>query len=98
MKIIYNFEDYKKCVLSFAEDTKEWEGLDERRWYTACNTYESWEETTDNSNGGLDIRWAFHRENISNTEILEHFYEEIMNILNTNIDNEVDIESIEFDY
>lgn len=38
MKNNYNFEDYKKGVLSFNEETKNWEALDEYKFYTACNT------------------------------------------------------------
>ncbi len=98
MKNNYNFEDYKKGVLSFNEETKNWEALDEYKFYTACNTFENWEETPDNANGGLSISWAFHKDEISESEILTHFYEEIINILNANIDNETLIVDIELNY
>ena len=94
----YNFKDYKNGVLSFASNTKEWDKLDEYKFYTACNSYDEWEETSDNANGGLDVSWAFHQENITDVEILEHFYNEIINILNTNIENEAEIKSIELNY
>lgn len=98
MKNNYNFEDYKKGVLSFIEDTKNWGNLDEYKFYTACNSYDNWEETTDNTNGGLDVSWAFHKENVTENEILEHFYKEVINILNADIENNTPIKNIEINH
>ena len=51
---------YTTCCLAFAADTAEWGGLDPYKWYT---TYDgSWEETSDNANGGIDVSWAFHEK------------------------------------
>lgn len=96
----YNFNEYKNGVLSFVNDTKSWNSLDKYKFYTTCGELVSkdWEETTDNANGGLDISWAFHKKNITEDEILTHFYKEIINILNANIDNCTEIENIQFNY
>lgn len=100
MKFNYSLEEYKKGVKKFVADTKNWITLDDYKFYTATgNTNEIWEETSDNANGGLDVSWAFHKDNITDKEIVEKFYENIIGVLNTNIENEVDyINNIEINY
>lgn len=60
---------------------------------------EHWEESCDNEKSGLDVSWAFQKDNVTDLEISEHFYKELIIILNSNIDNEVDyINYVELDY
>ena len=93
----YYLDDYKKAVRKFAEDTKEWNSLDENKFYVSYG-YE-WEENTNNANRGLDISWAFKKENITDKEIIKKFYEEIIEILRSDIENGVDyINCIDLDY
>ena len=69
MDIQYYLDDYKQAVRQFAEDTKEWNSLEDNKFYVAYG-YE-WEENFDNINRGLDIKWAFKKENITDTAYLQ---------------------------
>lgn len=54
----HNFTTYKESCLAFAQDTKKWYGLDISKFYTTDGRG-GWDETSDNTFGGLDISWAF---------------------------------------
>lgn len=62
------YKDYLKSCLAFAEDSADWGDYDDKMWYTTTDGG-GWEETIDNRNGGLDVRWAFH---LSADEIFEN--------------------------
>ncbi len=100
MKIKYSLENYIEGVKAFNKETMEWSYLDDKYQYIASgNVSEPWEKSCDNAHGGLYISWAFKKENLTNEEILEHYYEELIDILRLDMENEVDnIEYIEINY
>ena len=51
-------KNYAEICKSFSKDTAEWGGIDDFKFYTTKGT--SWEETSDNAHGGVDVSWAFH--------------------------------------
>lgn len=74
-------KNYAEICKSFSKDTSEWGGLDDYSFYTTDSS--SWEETSDNAHGGVDVSWAFH---LSDEEIemraAEELLEQLMNELN----------------
>lgn len=50
---------YIDNCLQFAQDTREWGGLDEYRFYST-KEFGGWYESCDNAEGGLDVSWAFN--------------------------------------
>ncbi|MGP1367165.1 MAG: hypothetical protein ACTTH3_00165 [Schwartzia sp. (in: firmicutes)] len=53
-------QEYTDACLKFAAASRGWSAVDESQFITTHDG--SWEMTADNQNGGLDIAWAFHRE------------------------------------
>lgn len=97
MDVQYYLDDYKKAVRKFVEDTKNLNSLEDNKFYVSYG-YE-WEENFDNINRGLDIKWAFKKENITDKEIIKKFYENIIEILKSDIENGIDyINCIDLDY
>lgn len=56
---IIRIEDFIEQAQKFAVDTKEWGGLDKYKQYTTGQG--NWEESSDNAEGGLDLKWAFQK-------------------------------------
>lgn len=82
-----DFEEYKNCVWTFLEDTKNWEKLSVGKFYTTADFY-GWVETLENEHDGLDLSWAFQQtvtdQKIANMLVLllaQEFVSE------TNLDN-----------
>lgn len=78
-----NFQNYKKTVRKFIEDTKEWGDVDSKKFYTCEMTtgvepeiVADWKETPDNAHGGLDVQWAFGKSP-TDIEILERYAQEL---------------------
>lgn len=73
-------EKYAEICKKFAEETADWGGLDEYKFYTTDGS--GWTENTDNVNNGADVSWAFH---LSADEIeqraAEELFEQLMNEL-----------------
>lgn len=73
-------EKYAEICKKFSEETAEWGGLDEYKFYTTDGS--DWTETADNANNGADVSWAF---NLSSEEIehraAEELFEQLMNEL-----------------
>lgn len=56
------FEHYVESALLFANETRDWHGMNDLRHYTTRGPGVGWSETTDNAHGGMDISWAFHKD------------------------------------
>lgn len=73
-------KNYAEICKRFSNDTAEWGGLDEYKFYTTGG--ESWEEASDNAHDGIDVSWAFH---LMDEEIemraAEELFEQLMNEL-----------------
>lgn len=65
--------EYTESCLKFAQASKGWAKLDETQFITTHDG--SWEMTADNQNGGIDVSWAFQREE---TEIREEAPEKLL--------------------
>ena len=53
-------QEYTDACLKFAAASRGWGTMEEGQFITTHDG--SWEMTADNQNGGIDIAWAFHRE------------------------------------
>ena len=53
-----NINDYKLSCIKFAEDTKDWGGLNPYSVYVATPNGE-WAESCDNHENGIPLAWAF---------------------------------------
>lgn len=82
----YNLKDYEMSVRQFVEDSQEWGGLEEYKFYTS--DYNGWTETSDNAHGGLDVSWAFQL-NPTFEEIRDKFIELLKNELDSFNQNDV---------
>lgn len=80
--------DYEEICLKFAEETREWGGLDESQQYTTVS-YDDWKESSDNVHGGLYINWAFHKDTAF---IKENAAQELLNQIKQLIEQAVDEE------
>lgn len=69
-----SLEIYTRACLDFAAESCDWLGLPEHKFYTADMWNETWEESCDNASGGVDCRWAFHRDEDTIWEHAEFFY------------------------
>jgi len=69
------FEAYKSAVMDFISETKNWDSLDDRKYYT--NNGYHWAETSDNACGGLDLSQFFHAENVTEQDIKTAYIEEV---------------------
>lgn len=97
MENTYYLKDYVEAVKKFVNDTKNWGNLDAYKYYIAVGS--NWIESKDNQENGLDLAWSFKKENLTNSEIVEEFYKQVINILNSNIENDVDyLEFIKIKY
>lgn len=97
MENTYYLKDYIEAVKKFVNDTKNWGNLDTYKYYIAVGS--NWIESKDNQENGLDLAWSFKKENLTNSEIVEEFYKQVINILNSNIENDVDyLEFIKIKY
>lgn len=67
------FQDYKNACIKFAVDTKDWGNLGRYSRYTT--TGDGWEESCDNSNGGIDVSWAFWGNRNDPEKDARRFYE-----------------------
>lgn len=61
---IMTLHQYTDACIEFAKDTKKWGELDPHRFYTTASSA-MWRETSDNSHGGIDVSWAFHKSSNS---------------------------------
>lgn len=68
--------DYIQVCIDFSHDSAAWGGLDEYQFYTTTGTY--WEETCDNAQGGLSVRWAFHCPDEQITRIAPEVYRDLI--------------------
>lgn len=97
MENTYYLKDYIEAVKNFVNDTKNWGNLDTYKHYVAVSS--NWIESEDNQENGLNLAWSFKKENLTNSEIVEEFYKQVINILNSNIENDVDyLEFIKIKY
>lgn len=53
-------KDYEDVCIQFAEDTRNWYGIEDIGRFYTTKEFGDWEESCDNCNGGLSVRWAFH--------------------------------------
>lgn len=88
--------EYTTAALRFAKDSAEWHEIDERCWYTTgsmSTTDDWWEESSDNANGGLDLKWAFHESDEAiRKEAPQRFINEIADLLEQGIEEGWDAE------
>ena len=97
MEKTYYLKDYIEAVKKFVKDTKNWGNLDIYKHYIAVGS--NCIESEDNQENGLNLAWSFKKENLTNSEIVEEFYKQVINILNLNIENDVDyLEFIKIKY
>lgn len=86
--------EYTKCCIDFAEDTKSFGSLSEYHFYTTG--YFSWVESSDNSNNGISVRWAFHEtEEEIRKKALYHFALSLKEELEIAVDEECDSEQVQ---
>lgn len=81
-----NLNYYIEACKKFAEDTKEWGGLDRFKHYTSHDT-DGWRETSDNAHGGIDVSWAFHA---FKSYIITHAAEKLLEYLMADLERFVD--------
>ncbi len=88
-------KEYTEKALRFAEDTKEWGGLDDSSFYTT-GQWDEWEETSDNAHGGIDLSWAFHEnQKFIKENAAEYFIKNLLEMVRLAVDDEWDHEQIE---
>lgn len=77
---------YIAACLQFASDTASWGGCDDYKFYTT--TGNGWQETPDNSIGGISVKWAFHQtpEHIKEYGA-QYFIDGVTEIIHCLIDN-----------
>ena len=57
------YSEYLNACRNFAQETRNWSYLPVGRFFTTNDSEESgWTETCDNAHGGLDVSWAFGKE------------------------------------
>lgn len=97
MENTYYLKDYIEAVKKFINDTKKWASLNIYKYYIAVGS--NWKESSDFIENSLNLNWAFKKENVTNFEIVEEFYKQVINILSSNIENNVDyLEFIKIKY
>ena len=52
------YDEYLAACLKFAKDTRHWSYLPSGHFFTTNGDGE-YEESSDNANGGIDVKWAF---------------------------------------
>mgnify|MGYP000846430245 FL=1 len=73
-------KEYTEACLKFAAASQGWAQVDETQFITTHDG--SWEMTADNQNGGIDVVWAFHRDEAAIREeapqrLMDYFRQEI---------------------
>lgn len=82
-------KDYTTAAQRFAEDSREWGGLDQYKFYTTAG--DEWRETCDNAHGGLDLSWAFRETSATiAAEAPQRFLDQLADQLEQLIDEEAD--------
>lgn len=57
---------------------------------------EEWKETSDNAHGGIDLSWAFHKnQKFIKDNAAEYFIRNILEMIQLAVDDEWDFEQIE---
>lgn len=92
-------KEYINSCLQFAEDTREWGGLNEYHFYSTTEGCGYWYESCDNAEGGLDISWAFNltAEQIRD-EGAQHFVDELATLIRCTADQCEDEQDTEMLY
>ena len=82
------YNDYLSDCLDFSKVSKKWVELDHRKPYITT-TGSGWEETCDNSHGGIDVAWAFHRSAADiRRDAPQHFADSFAELLQLAIDDD----------
>ena len=72
--------EYTASAMKFAKASEGWTQIDENGFYT---TFEgSWENTSDNQNGGVGIEWAFH---LTEDEIRERAPQKLLDYIESEL-------------
>lgn len=82
-EIKVSLEDYTEAVKAFAQDTKEWYGLEDG--FYLANSHE-WHHSCDGGNGGLDVSWAY-RQTPTDEEIQDMYVEGLKQDFEAYIEN-----------
>lgn len=85
------YRNYLIDVLQFAEDSKNWGGLDPYQFYNTAGR--GWLESCDNSQGGAPIDWAFHK---TPEHIRENAPQAFADWIISQIDLAVQLDDLEF--
>ncbi len=95
----YPVQKYIKSCQEFADDTTEWDDLDDYRYYetTAYGyNYHGWDESCDGGTGGVDVSWAFHESaEYIDYYAAENMLELLLDELQTSIDEKYDLEQLQ---
>lgn len=87
-------KEYTECCVKFSDETMAFGDLDPYKFYTTG--YSSWEESSDNANNGISVRWAFHetKEEIRK-KALHHFVSSLKEELEIAEDEGFDSDQVE---
>ncbi len=66
-------EEYTEICVRFAEDTKDWGGIDTRFFVTFRG---GWVSSCDNRHGGIGVRWAYQKSEAEIRALARRKYEE----------------------
>ena len=89
------YNEYLESCLIFSHDSQQYIGLDGTKFYTTPQNGTGWEESCDNSHGGLDVSWAFHfSEEKVKEEAPSMYARQIIESVRCMIDNEVDYDTM----
>lgn len=82
------FYAYLNDCNDFARCSADWSELDPRKPYITTNGH-GWQESCDNSNGGIDVSWAFHQDPADIFDYAaQHFADSFTQLLQLAIDND----------
>lgn len=84
---MYSLRNYVESVENFINDSRDWYELDYYKFYVSTENG-SWVENSDNSDGGLDVSWAFKKDPTFE-EIREKFIGLLKDFLNIIIENDI---------
>lgn len=92
-------KDYEAVCLEFAEDTRNWGAVDPYKFYSTKANGWGWYESCDNAEGGLSIKWAFHKtaEEIK-AEAAQQFVDELVTLIRCTAENCNDTDDAEMLY
>ncbi len=86
-------QEYTQNCIKFAEDSKEWGGIDPYKFYTTAHN--GWEESSDNASGGIDVSWAFHmKPDEIKEQAAQQLLDNVLQIMRLMADDEWDSDSI----